>query len=294
MRATLFLALLVGAGCDRPGRGDGATDAGGAAADAGVGSPDCAAPDMLILLDRTMSMHKRPDGSVPPDTAEGRAESKWSIAVAAIEGLTEELEVSVQFGLALFPRNPGGDVCVTLSQRIAGTRATNPECEPGEIVVDPQLSSSAAIAAAIDPGTTPLCGSTPIGAGFGAASESLAARRVADRDQYVVFVGDGRDTCDRGLAVASVQELAAAGVHTFVIAFDGSSGGIDAGLLDDLACAGRTATGFPAPCQDDGSGDFTARRDHDGGALFLLASDAAALTDALQSIASDICCGCVE
>lgn len=250
----------------------------------------CEAPDVMVLLDRTMSMHKRPDGTVPPDTVAGRAQSKWSIAVAAVEELGSRFATSIRFGLTLFPRDPGSGACVTQSERIGGASAKNKTCEGGEVVVTPALATD--LASLIDPDATLLCNSTPIGAGLATAGSALAAIAIADRDQYVVFLGDGRDTCNRSLAVANAHSLAAAGVRTFVVGFDGTGGGIDKQLLADLACAGHTATGFPTPCTDDGSGNFTAT-DRDGPPLYLHAEDATALAAGLNEIAGGICCGCL-
>ncbi len=297
MRRVSVLGLLLILGCgggggtiDGGGDGDGDGGGDGDSGPAADAADDCQAPDMLVLLDRTMSMHRRPDGTVP--THAQHAESKWYIAITAIEALTAQFDTSVRFGLALFPRDPGGDVCVTLSERIDGTTATNPTCEAGEVLVQPGLSTADEIATAIDPETTLLCNSTPIGAGLGTAQTALAAIQNPIRDQYVLFVGDGNDTCDAGLVLDNTQALAAAGVGTFVIAFDGSGSGIDNGLLNDMACAGRTAPGFPAPCTDDGAGNYTAT-DRAGPALYLLAEDAAGLTAAFDDIAGQVCCGCI-
>lgn len=282
---------------------DGSTaDGGGGTADGSSASDgstpadggDCEPPDVLIVLDRTMSMHRRPDGSRPPDTAAGHMESKWYIAVTSIESFTGELDETIRFGLELFPRDPGGDACVTLSQRIDGTTATNPRCEEGEVVVAPDIGTADAIAGAIDPETTLLCRSTPVGAGLVTAADEMADIAVADRAQFVVLITDGQDTCDDALPLSTVQSLAASGVNTYVIGFDASAGGsgIDAGALNDLACAGRTAPDFPTPCADDGAGNYTAL-DRGGPALFLQAGDATALTESLEGIAGDVCCGCL-
>src|SRR5687768_12884436 len=101
MRVLLLLvAGMAGAGCDcsaEPeigGRRDTGPrmDTGGPGVDSGprpdVGPlPDgggCEAPDMLIVLDHTMSMHRTPMGMQPTDDAAGYAMSKWGIAVPAI------------------------------------------------------------------------------------------------------------------------------------------------------------------------------------------------------------------
>lgn len=289
-------AVLVLAACGgTKDNGNGNGDAGNGNGDGGNPTTDaetCEAPDMLVLLDRTMSMHRRPDGTVPPDTVAGRAESKWAIAIGAVETLTAQFQTSVRFGLTLFPRDPGGDQCVTLSQRIGGQTATNPQCEAGEDLVTPAISTANAIATALDPDTTLLCNTTPVGAGLGTARDALAAIQDPIRDQYVVLVSDGADTCDEPLVLANTNALAAAGVKTYVIAFDGSGTGIDKGLLNDAACAGRTALGFPTPCTVDGNGNYRAT-DRAGAVLFLAAENGPALVDAFQDIAGQVCCGCV-
>jgi hypothetical protein len=76
------------------------------------------------------------------------------------------------------------------------------------------------------------------------------------------------------------------------VAFDATMGGIDVRTLNDLACAGQTAAGFPAPCTMDAMGNYTATMP--GGApLFFVAEDAASLTDAMEMAAGDICCDCI-
>jgi hypothetical protein len=253
----------------------------------------CEAPDMLLLIDRTMSMHRRPDGTRPPNTPAGLASSKWALAVNSIESVTATLEDSIRFGIALFPVAPGGGVCVTLEQRITGTTATNTACEQGEVLVSPEISTAAAINAAIDIETTRLCTSTPIGAGISTATAGLAAIQNPVRQQFVVLLTDGEDTCDEALVLSNMHALADSGVSAYVIGFDSSGGGVDNGLLNDLACAGKTATGFPTPCVADAMGHYTAT-DRGGPALYQLAEDAAQLTQTFQDFAGEVCCGCVD
>ncbi len=285
--------LAVACGGDS-GNGNGNGDGNGSS-DAGNdnGGDSCAAPDMMIILDRTMSMHRRPDGSVPTNDAAGHMESKWFIAISSLEAVTARLQASIRFGLTLFPRDPGNDICVTLTERISGMTASNTQCEAGETVVSSALSTATMIDDVLDPEATRLCTSTPIGAGIGTAITGLEATRVADRDQYALLLTDGRDTCEDALALSNAQALAAAGIDLYVIGFDGSGNGIDNGLLNDLACAGQTAAGFPAPCTDDGNGNFTAT-DRDGPALYSLAEGPDQLATVLQQVAEGICCGCVE
>jgi hypothetical protein len=288
LRALLTLTIL-GCSTSTPPT---APDGGGSTIPDAPDAGSCVAPDVLVVLDRTMSMSRRPDGTMAPDTAAGHMETKWYIAVTAIQAVTARLGATVLFGLELFPRDPGGGVCVTLQQRLDGTGATNPTCEVGEIAVSPALATAPQISAVLDPETTLLCKSTPIGAALGTAQTELASIRDATRDQYVVFIGDGRDTCDEALALANADALATAGVTTFVVAFDGSEVGINNGLLNDLACAGQTASSFPTPCTIDADGHYRAT-DREGAALYLVAEDATALTTALDAISGEVCCGCL-
>src|SRR5262245_47110075 len=106
MKRSILVALCV-IGCGEPASESTAPDAPDAPdASPTVGSDavsTCEAPDVLVLLDRTASMAERPDGTLPADTAAGHTESKWFIAIQAVEALSRELESSVRFGLALFP-----------------------------------------------------------------------------------------------------------------------------------------------------------------------------------------------
>jgi hypothetical protein len=262
----------------------------------GDGSPGavdgCTPPDMLLLLDRTMSMSKTPAGPSPENTAEGRRASKWHLAIAAFEALTSQLDGTIRFGLELFPKDPGKDQCVTLAQRIDGQTATNAKCQGGEVLVGPALETGDAIASALDPETTLLCTSTPIGAGLATARAALSDIASQARRQYAVVLTDGRDTCDESLSLANAQKLVSGGVELYVIGFDGSGKGVDNGHLNDLACAGHTAKGFPFACVEDAAGNFTAK-DREGAALYILAQHQTQLIDELKSVAGQVCCNCV-
>ncbi len=296
---SIWLSLLLAA-CgsgDGAGNGDAGNANGDGGNDNGDGGPaadadtDCEAPDMLLLIDRTMSMHRNPEGDRPENTPAGRASSKWSIAVNSIEGVTATLDSGIRFGLALFPVDPGGDICVTLEERILGTTATNTQCEAGEVLVSPAISTGSEIAAAIDVDTTRLCRSTPIGAGLSTAQAALASIQSPSRRQFAVLLTDGEDTCDETLSVTTVHAMADDDVNVYVIGFGGN--GVDNGLLNDLACAGETATGFPTPCTADASGHYTAT-DRDGPPLYQLAENAAQLTETLEGFAGEVCCDCVD
>jgi hypothetical protein len=49
------------------------------------GGDSCSAPDVLIALDRTMSMHRRPNGTIPPDTPPDHMETKWYSVVSSVD-----------------------------------------------------------------------------------------------------------------------------------------------------------------------------------------------------------------
>lgn len=320
------VALGVGLGCQcGPGgsavvsgpRVDAGLDAGGVAGvdagtDAGVrdaGVPDggaldasveCLAPDVLIALDRTLTMHRTAAGATPADTDAGHATSKWAMAITAIEQFTAApLDGTIRFGLELWPRQSPG--CITLGQRIRGDGATNPSCEGPEVPLSPALSNGAAISALLDPETTLICTSTPTGDALIGAQRHLEARRVVGRDQFVALVTDGADwdvSCPAPDPLNAVDGLADAGISTLVIGFSAEAAvmnGVGAAFLNDLACAGRTAKNFPAPCVADAQGRLRARVPDAGGAdaLFYTATNTAELVDTLRVFARRVCCGCI-
>lgn len=292
------LCIALGVACGP--RGDGGQDAGGqqdsSVLDGHVywdgmvgddaGDP-CEPPDMLIVLDRTMSMHRQPDGDPAP---QGSHElSKWYLAIDAIETVTAGYDQRVRFGLELFPRDPADGSCVTLTQRIDGTTASNPTCEEGEVLVSPGVGTAVAIDDAMDPETTLLCRSTPIGAGLDSALTHLGGIQDPIRGQYVLLVTDGQDTCTTPDPVARVQALAAAGVLTFVVGFDASGSGVDPATLNNMACAGMTAPNHATSCVDQGGGAYLAV-DPTGAMLFLSASDGPELAARLDTVASEVGC----
>jgi hypothetical protein len=292
------LALVVG-GCgpssgDPQDGGNGGND--GSAADAHVwwdgfvgsdaGDP-CEPPDMLIVLDRTMSMHRQPNGDPAPQASHEL--SKWYLAIDAIETVTSAYDQRLRFGLELFPRDPADGSCVTLTQRIAGTTATNVACEEAEVLVSPDVGTAGAIDAAMDPETTLLCSSTPIGAGLDTALGHLSGIQDPIRGQYALLVTDGQDTCTAPDPVARVQALAAAGVSTFVVGFDASGTGVDPETLNNMACAGMTAPDHAQRCVDQGGGAYVAV-DPSGPMLYLSASDGPELATQLESVASAVGC----
>jgi hypothetical protein len=280
----------AGSGSDDDARGGSTTDGGGQSG--GGESGGCEAPDVLVVLDRTLSMSRSPDGTKPADTAAGHRQTKWYKAITGIKQVVETLDQTVRFGLELFPRDPGNDSCVTLSENLQGKNAVNPSCQGGELVIPPAIDSSMSFDDKLDPETTLLCISTPIGAALETANEILTKYASPVRSQYVLLLTDGRDTCADEPALPHAHALAKLDVKTHVVGFDGSGKGIDHGNLNDLACAGRTAPNFPDGCQEDGEGQFTAMN-REGATLYNLVTDGDQLAERLKAIAGAICCGCV-
>ncbi len=265
---------------------------------AGVGGDSCVPPDMIIALDRTLTMHFQPNGSEPTD-APAYASSKWSQAITAIEGLVAPpIDATIRFGLELWPKESPG--CITLAERVENTvQATNPFCEDGEVLLSPVLGAQVAVDAALDPTTTKICVSTPTGSGLLTAAARLAEIQEQGRDQFILLVTDGADwaaSCPIPDPLETVQTLAAASVKTFVLGFSASGelmpNGIGAPFLNNMACAGLTAPDFDESCMLSGTGYVAV--DPEGATLYLQASDGVALGAALQAVAAEVCCDCVE
>lgn len=305
---SVFASLGAGCGADSSGVPGGFVDGGGVVLDAGPTSDafviGCEPPDFMVLLDRTGSMSQRPDGTLPPNTDIGASETKWSIAVSSIETLAASRDDSLRLGLILFPTDPDGDGgtdCSNLGTWLTEylpPESNDPVCLPAEMLVSPTLGAYVEIDNAIDRDLTGLCTYTPIGAGFVAAKEGLAAIQAPRREQYTLLITDGADTCDYRDAY-DTKSLAAADalrddyVETFVVGFDGSGDGVDETHLNHLACAGGTAPNFATNCEllD---GHYRAVAAPNPERLFFLAEDAITLGQALESVTADVCCGCVD
>lgn len=239
--------------------GDASTPDGGADA--------CDPPDMLIVLDRSDSMKLSPDGG-------DAGPSKWDLAQTAVDKITAPpIDTTLRFGLELLPDQ-------SLKKGDAGS------CGSGLLETTLGLSNGAAIASTLS--TTDLLSGTPIGGALGVAETTLAGIHQASRAQYVILVTDGNETCDTEPALPVVQGLANDGVTTYVVGFGGKA---DGALLNDLACAGHTATDFTTSCTLNGAGYVAnvPKSTH----VFFDAADGPALKAALDSIAGGVCCGCI-
>jgi hypothetical protein len=250
-------------------------------------------------------MSAAPNGSKPADTDAGLATTKWVLACDAVTAVTAPpADQGLRFGLELFPLDPdvitdagGTGHCQTLQDLVGGQGgSTNTGCMPGEVLVSPTTGTGTEIASILDPYTLRLCVTTPIAAALTTAQATLGQVAAPGRRQYVVLVTDGGETCvsDADVTTAA-QTLAAAGIDTYVVGFgaaDAGSKGVNVALLNDLACAGMTASTFTTSCMKQGSGYVAVNPG--GPPLFFLAEDGAAVQAALSSVTTNVCCGCVH
>ena len=312
----VFLASACGSGTMGDPAGSGDPDAAAGAADSGNGpEPDpeadagshestCRPPQLMIVLDRSGSFARRPDGSLPPNTTDGKRETRWHIALTAIKTVATDLEDGLQFGLALFPSDPegtGGEDCSNLDtwlDEYLPPETTDGQCNPGEMKVSPALMNAGALDGAITLNNTGLCSWTPIGAGLSAARGELDAIRDEEYEQYALLITDGKDNCDgkdgySTGSLANADAMQAAGIDLYVVGFDGTGADLDPAHLNDRACAGHTAVDFASNCHQVASG-FRAVASPTPARLYYLATELGSLQAALAAIGEDLSCDVVE
>jgi uncharacterized protein (TIGR03382 family) len=194
----------------------------------GAGRPalaqqSCTHARVLIVLDKSSSM-------VTGNAADGQL--KWNAATSAVETLVETYGDTIDFGLMLFP-DPS-------------------QCSPGSVKVDVGPATAGAITAALATPPPDAGNYTPMAESL---DEALAYLPLHDPNQrnYVLLVTDGWQWCDpydagtRFDAVTSVENLAAAGIDTFVLGFGAS---VDVLNNNRMAAQGNTAK---AGCNPEGT-----------------------------------------
>lgn len=280
--------------------------------DAGAPEPDAAPkkeeqpiectsppPQLMIVLDRSGSFARRPDGTLPPNTEQGKSETRWHIMIEAITSVTATLQAQVQFGLTLFPYDPNGNDgrdCSNLDTWLADylpPESNDLSCQPGEVLVSPSSMNGAAMNAALDRDTTGLCSFTPIGAGLAAAHADLDAVAMPEFQQAAILITDGADNCDGDTgystnSLESADAMAEAGISVYVLGFSGSGEDFNPTHLNNLACAGRTAPDFDTNCKLVGGG-YRAIAEPNPARLYHVASEIDSLTTTLLDIAEDAC-----
>lgn len=222
-----------------PGGTTGGSSPGGGATPGGGGTPSgnvCeartidafgSAPDMLIVMDRSLSM---------------QLYGRWDPSKTAVKTLTRDFEGLMGFGLSLFPGDGG-------------------TCSPGKLDVPLMTRNAAPIATALD--RTNPNGFTPTGPALQEALKILGDRNsgldgATAKAGYVLLVTDGEPSCaaipglvdqaQRDAAKAAVQALKAANIPTYVIGYQ-----IDPNfqpLMNELAQLGGTMMYRPAESAD--------------------------------------------
>lgn len=225
----------------------------------------CEAPNMLVILDRSESM----------SSPVGTQGSRISLAISAIEKITAApTDTALRFGFQTLPAI-GGAECST------------------QLVVPMGSGNGAAITSALGTMNPQLDFGTPIGGALTSALATFSKNKDPERKQYVLLVTDGGECCScntNDYDVGIAQQLYAAGVETFVVGFGGDD---DPVLLNDLACAGHTASNFATSCAcTNGACKASASINATTTPLYFKASDGTGLKQALASIANETCCGC--
>jgi hypothetical protein len=183
---------------------------------------DAVSPNLMIVLDRSCSMHKLSAGI-----------SKWDAAVASIGALMSLYRDQVRWGLTLFPDKGDGKACQQHEIQF-------PIADGQEDAV------SAFLTAALDPSHLYYpdgpC-DTPIDSGlFYAATD--AALAATDRPSYLMLVTDGQQSkCNNAGGDQGVEQILDGlrllrGIQTFVVGFGEE---VDPEALDRYAVAGGTA-----------------------------------------------------
>jgi len=208
-------------------------------------------PEMLIVLDRSLSMEQG---------------ARWTPSVNGLKAITRALETEVAFGLMAFPGANGSSgpidcfaiadpqqmaECVAL-QDLGGSGMT---CRTGSLNVPVGYNSAAAIAQALD--TMSPDGATPTALTLQAARAELE-KLVTGPDQaaspkYVLLVTDGAPNCTNGsvglggqdqaavsASVSAIQAMAQNGIKTYVLGYDTQKDATLRAVLDQMARAGRT------------------------------------------------------
>lgn len=178
--------------------------------------------NMLIVLDRSGSMWEDTDGM-----HNGPWENtKWYLAMSAIDRLLASTAGPVNYGLVLFPHAEAVE-CTGCDQA--------PACRPGNTLVDVGAGTSDEIREQLA-ATLPAC-CTPTGDTLDAylGYEGLAD---PDADNYILLIADGFETCG-GDAVSAAGSLKRQDppVRTFAVGFGGA---VDPEELSGIAKAGGT------------------------------------------------------
>jgi Mg-chelatase subunit ChlD len=178
-------------------------------------------PDILIVLDRSLSM---------------QLGGRWVPSTTAVKMLTSQYDAQVQFGLMTFPSG-------------------NSVCDGGKLDVPVAAMNASAVNGFID--TTLPTGFTPTADTLRNALEVLGDRKVtpdgAPIPANVLLVTDGEPQCpgspdQRQASVDAVTALSEAGIKTYVVGYELAVG---AQLMNEMAQAGGTDKYYEVRNQQD-------------------------------------------
>ena len=181
--------------------------------------------EILLLLDRSASMKD------PPDGAPSGSAPKWDLIIPAIKQVIMDTDMSVHWGLKVFPEGTG-------SECIAGS-VTNKI----DVPIAPMNASTVinAINMTMDEGN-----GTPTGDAVNAAVAYLQTLTSTNR-KYILLATDGEPSCAgtsqgsssaRPYAVTAVTNAANLSFHTFVVGVATTKDSATT-VLNDLAVAGK-------------------------------------------------------
>ena len=189
--------------------------------------------NMLIVLDRSGSMWQ----TIELGDGSGDEDTKWQVALDAIDYMLGEFGDRANFGMSVFPHS---EIATEESCHPGGS--TFPDCGvaeacyEGNTLVDVAPGSEDVIRGALDD-TLPAC-CTPTGdtlssyLGYGPLSDPSA-------ENFILLVADGKETCGGDAPEVAAQLYAQEeNVRTFVVGFGDE---VDPDELTEIAEAGGTA-----------------------------------------------------
>lgn len=197
-------------------------------------------PDIMLVLDQSLSMQQDPNGHEPTDPAYA-GPSKWELLQNVITDVVKQYGDHVPFGLELYS--------------IGNNRVSDDVCYNQTSIAVPLAHDSAGQIITSLKAAKPDADTNTNGAIRRARMDPTLAN--AKKGNYIILVTDGNPNCGSDLTNAdpmsgvidgtqpgtTVQEIVAASMQspkvlTYVIGFDGDMGGVNSQNLDDMAFYG--------------------------------------------------------
>jgi MYXO-CTERM domain-containing protein len=185
----------------------------------------CSPARVMVVLDKSSSMVT---GSINGVT-------KWDIAKGGLGTVLDQYQSKAEFGLMTFPQ-PN-------------------QCGPGALDVAPALANKTSIVNALGSAPPTSGNYTPMAQSLEAAANLAAMQTVTNAGpRHVVLITDGWQYCvpydstTRFDGTAAVEQLAAAGITTWIVGFGGE---VDAAALNRMAVAANTAKAGCDPQSED-------------------------------------------